>query len=484
MMSEEQRPLTKEEWIARMKEVGRDQLIKQEMIRLGFWIEKPLDPVEKEQIAQEEEERKQLRKELERLKRESERLPSIKEKLAEAREKRIEESKRRRAERKAQIEREREEAKKRWEQHLATHVVFAGEGVSAGLNNEEYDEDKLLKQGLPLVRSSLELAEKLGISLPCLKWLTYHRSAATLSHYARFTIPKKSGGLREISAPKPKLRQAQTWVKEAILDKIPLHDAAYGFVVGRSTVDNAKQHLNQKVVVKMDLEDFFPTIDFWRVRGVFQSFGYSEAISTLLALLTTEPPRTEVEFEGTSYYIALGKRHLPQGACTSPVLTNIICRRLDQRLSRFAQKLGFVYTRYADDLTFSGEEVGKIGYLMQKVRDIIENEGFQVNEKKTRVLRSSGRQRVTGIVVNEKPNLSRKELKKFRALLHNVEKNGLEKENRNNHPYFWDYLKGYVSYIQMVRPDLAIKFSEQLIRIAEKNRLPLSTPQGRVGHRT
>lgn len=483
-MSGEQRPLTKGEWIAQMKEVGREKLIKQEMIRLGFWVEKPLDSKEKEQIAQEEQERKQLQKELERLRRESERLPSIKEKLAEAREKRIEESKRRRAERKAQIERERAEAKKRWEQHLATHVVYAGEGVSAGLNNEEYDEDKLLKQGLPLIRSSLELAEKLGISLSRLKWLTYHRSAATLCHYARFTIPKKSGGLREISAPKPQLRQAQTWMKEAILDRIPLHHAAYGFVVGRSTVDNAKQHLKQNVVVKMDLEDFFPTIDFWRVRGVFQSFGYSEAISTLLALLTTEPPRTEIEFEGTSYYVSVGERQLPQGACTSPALTNIICRRLDQRLSRFAQKLGFVYTRYADDLTFSGEKVEKIGYLMKKVRAIVESEGFRVNDQKTRVLRSSGRQRVTGIVVNEKPNLSRKELKNFRALLHNVEKNGLEKENRSNHPYFWEYIKGYVSYVRMVRPDLGAKFSEQLARIAQKNRLPLSAGKGSVGHRS
>src|SRR5690606_25417850 len=154
-------------------------------------------------------------------------------------------------------------------------------------------------------------------------------------------------------------------------------------------------------------------------------------------------------------------------------LTNIICRRLDQRLSRFAQKLGFVYTRYADDLTFSGEKVEKIGYLMKKVRAIVESEGFRVNDQKTRVLRSSGRQRVTGIVVNEKRNLSRKELKNFRALLHNVEKNGLEKENRSNHPYFWEYIKGYVSYVRMVRPDLGAKFSEQLARIAQKNRLPL-----------
>ncbi|SFJ73878.1 reverse transcriptase family protein [Thermoflavimicrobium dichotomicum] len=478
-MSEEQfQPMTREEWIERIKKEGREEVIKKEMIRLGFWKEEPVDPATAEQIAKEQEERKQLVEELNQLKKESEKLPNIKEKLKEAREKRIEESKRKRAERKAEREKERQEAKKRWEEYKATHVIHVGDSFSAGLQNFDHDEEKLIRLGLPLIRSAMEMAEVMHLPLSRLKWLTYHRNTATLCHYARFTIPKKNGGVREISAPKKELRQAQAWVKERILDRIPVHQAAYGFVPGRSTVDHAKQHLKQAAVIKMDLKDFFPTINFWRVKGVFRSFGYSEAISTLFALLCTEPPRTEVEFDGKYYYIAMGERQLPQGACTSPALTNIICRRLDHRLSRLAETLGFTYTRYADDLAFSCDESAlcRIGALMTKARDIIDSEGFMVNEEKTRVLRSSQRQKVTGIVVNEKPNISRKELKKFRALLHNVERNGLEKENRQNHPRFWEYIQGYVSYIRMVRPDLGEKFSEQLVRIARKYQLRLSAP--------
>ncbi|WP_168188813.1 reverse transcriptase family protein [Thermoflavimicrobium daqui] len=478
MAEEQNHPLTREEWLERLQQEGRTEVIKKEMIRLGFWSEEPLTPEEEEQLAIENRERQQLEKELQRLKEESEKLPNIQEKINEVRKKRIEESKRKRAERKAQRELARQEAKKRWEEHQATHIVHVGEGYSAGLTSIHYDEEKLITHQLPLIRSAMELAEAMEMPLSRLKWLTYHRDTATLCHYARFTIPKKSGGVREISAPKKELRQAQAWVKEHLLDPIPVHSAAYGFVQGRSTVDNAKQHLQQAVVIKMDLKDFFPTIDFYRVRGVFQSFGYSEAISTLFGLLCTEPPRSEVEFDGRYYYVAMGKRQLPQGACTSPALTNIICRRLDQRLSRLADTHGFYYTRYADDLTFSCKEasMSRIGLLLKKIRDIVSSEGFMINEAKTRILRASRRQRVTGIVVNEKPNLSRKELKAFRALLHNVEKNGLEKENRSNHPHFWEYIKGYVNYIRMVRPDLGEKFTQQLVRIAGKYRLNLSLP--------
>lgn len=300
--------------------------------------------------------------------------------------------------------------------------------------------------------------------------MTYHRETATLCHYAQFTIQKKDGGTREISAPKSDLRQAQEWIKANILDHIPIHPRAFGFVKGRNTVDNAKQHVNRAAVIKIDLKDFFPTITFHRVKGLFQSFGYSGLISTLLALLTTEPPRKQVKFDGKYYYVAIGKRQLPQGACTSPSIANMICRRLDERLDRLAAEYGFCYTRYADDLTFSCDEQGlkRIGACIREVKNLVRFEGFEVNEKKIRVLRASRRQRVTGIVINQKPNLSRKELRNFRALLHNVEKNGLEAENRHQHPDFWRYIQGYTNYIRMVRPDLGEKYAEQVRRIGEK----------------
>lgn len=480
-MGEEQtdtgiRPLTREEWRQRMMEEGREETIKKEMIRLGFWTEKPLSPEEERQAAIEQEEIKRLQEELAELKKEHSRLGNIKQLLREARKKRIEESKRKRAERKALLEKQRAEAKARWEAYKESHIIHAGEGVSAGLNSWKNDEQKLMELGLPLIGSALALAEVMGLSLSQLKWLTYHRDTATLCHYHRFTIPKKGGGEREISSPKPLLRKAQLWVKEQILDKLAVSEAAYGFVPGRNIVDGAKLHVGKEAVIKMDLKDFFPHITFGRVRGLFCSLGYSQGIASLLALLCTEPPRKEVEFDGKYYYVAVGERQLPQGACTSPGITNLICRNMDQRLTRLAEAHGFVYTRYADDLTFScGKDAQrKIGPILHKAREIIRSEGFVENKKKTRILRKGRRQQVTGIVVNEKINLNRQTLRAFRALLHDAEQNGLQAANRQGHPNFWQYIQGYTCYVQMVRPELGARFAAQVERIGQKYGLPVS----------
>ncbi|PTM58809.1 reverse transcriptase family protein [Desmospora activa] len=472
-IKQEAGPLTREEWIAKVRSQGRDNTIREEMIRLGFWSNDELSSEEQRQQATEDEEYQQLLKELNKLKAESAKLSNLNELLKIARKKRIEESKRKRAERKARREREQAEAAQRWQAHKQTHVIHAGRGVSGGLQSTVYDEAKLIENNLPLIRSSLELAEAMEIPVGRLKWLTYHRKTATLNHYQRFTIPKKSGGRREISAPKKSLRAAQQWVKTHILDALTVHPAARGFVSGKSTLDHAEPHLQQAAVVKMDLKDFFPTIRFRRVKGFFHYLGYSEAVSTIFALLCTEPPRKEIQFNGTRYYVAMDERQLPQGACTSPALSNLICRRLDQRLRGLAEKHGFHYTRYADDLAFSCGEDGlnEIGAIINTSRDIIRFEGFAVNEEKTRILRASNRQNITGIVVNQKPNIRRKDLRAFRALLYSVEKNGLEQENRHNHPHFWDYIKGYASYIRMVRPDLEEKLAPRLLRISQKHGL-------------
>ncbi|MGX9705851.1 reverse transcriptase domain-containing protein [Laceyella tengchongensis] len=474
-MSEEKRPLTREEWIQKVSANGREATIREEMIRMGFWSNDSLTEEEKKQQQAEDEERARLAAELRRLQSKGMSMPKVQQLLQEVRQKRIEASRKRREEQKAEREQKRREAKVAWEQHRARHVVYAGEGVSGGLENKETQTEMLHQAGLPIVTTAEELAEAIGISVSKLKWLTYHRNTATLSHYFRFTIPKQNGEEREISAPKQTLRQAQAWIKTHLLDRLPVHSAAQGFVPGKSIVDNAKQHVGQAAVMKMDLRDFFPSIHFYRVRGLFQSFGYSEMISTLLALLCTEPPRRAVTLGGRVYHVAIGERQLPQGACTSPAITNLLCRRLDERLSGLAQKYGFQYSRYADDMTFSCSEagIGQIGAVINQVRRIVAFEGFTVNEDKTRVLKRTNRQTVTGIVVNEKINVNRREWKQFRALLHNVEKNGLEAENRAGHPHYWDYIKGYANFVRMVRPDLEEKLIRQLRAIAVKHRLSL-----------
>src|SRR5262249_9347798 len=209
---------------------------------------------------------------------------------------------------------------------------------------------------------------------------------------------------RAIWAPMPLLKAAQHWILHNIAEKLPVHGAVHGFLPGRSTLSNAAAHTDPRIVLKMDVKDFFPTVTLARVKGIFRKAGYREQVATLLALLCTESPREVVEREGQTYYVSLGPRCLPQGAPTSPALTNTLCLRLDRRLSGLAARLGWRYTRYADDLTFSlpaGHPGGpKTGALMGLVKRVVEAEGFRLHPDKTRVHRRGGRQQVTGLVVN------------------------------------------------------------------------------------
>jgi retron-type reverse transcriptase len=352
----------------------------------------------------------------------------------------------------------------------ATEIDFLGRGVSGGLANTASDEEKLKRFGLPSLSRPDQLAAALSIPLLRLRWLAFHSEASTVSHYVRFQIPKKSGGMRDIWAPQPKLAAAQAWILENILSKLPAGPTAHGFVPGRSTVTNAAPHVKRAIVVNVDLKDFFPSLTFPRVRGIFESLGYSPAVATVLALLTTESPRREVEYSGKKYYVALGPRALPQGACTSPALSNLAAWTLDRRLGGVAAKLGWTYTRYADDLTFSGDTLvpkgeknpKSVGWLLARVRHVCEAEAFAVNEKKVRVQRRNTAQMVTGVVVNEKPSTPRSERRRLRAILHHARFEGLEKQNRIGHADYVAWLKGHVAYVMMVNPEQGKKLKVRL----------------------
>ncbi len=345
----------------------------------------------------------------------------------------------------------------------ANDILFLGQGVSARLNDRQSDVAKLEQLGLPVVATAAELAGALGIEVPRLRWLAFHTEVATRLHYVHFEVPKRSGGVRRLSAPHASLAQTQQWIFREILNKLPVEEMAHGFVRGRNVLTNAQPHVGQPVILNLDLENFFPSISWVRIRALFQRLGYSGAVATILALLCTECPREAVEYAGTHYYVATGPRGLPQGASTSPALSNQIARRLDRRLKGLADKMGLVYTRYADDLTLSGpaELNSKVGYLMARVRHIAGEEGFRINSKKTRVLRRNTAQTVTGVVVNEKVNLSRRELRRLRAILHQAAKTGLEAQNRDEQPHFAAWLRGKIAYVRMVRPDLAEKLLTQ-----------------------
>ena len=298
----------------------------------------------------------------------------------------------------------------------ATDITFVGRGVSSLLNDRVSDVAKLTAAELPILSSPAELAAALSLTASALRWLCFHTEAATRIHYVQFEIPKKSGGTRTLSAPHAKLAAAQEWILANILAKIPTGGAAHGFVPGRSTLTNALPHAGKDVVVNVDLEAFFPSIRFGRVRALFRRLGYSGAVASLLALLCTECPRKKVLYDGTAYFVATGPRGLPQGACTSPAISNQIARKLDRRLSALMAKLGFAYTRYADDLTFSAPPGlrEKVAYLLARVRHICDDEGFRLNLKKTRVQRPESRQSVTGLVVNVAPAVPRDVVRRIR----------------------------------------------------------------------
>ena len=334
----------------------------------------------------------------------------------------------------------------------AEDIIYLGRGVSEQLGDRRAHVEALTARGLPLLATPVDVARALGLTLSRLRWLSFHSEAAERTHYVYFEIPKRSGGTRLLAAPHQALATAQQWIFHEVLEKLPTEAPAHGFIKGRSTVTNAVPHLHQDVVVNLDLSDFFPTITFRRVRGFFTRLGYSPAAASILTLLCTEAPRQAVEYDGQRLWVAAGPRALPQGACTSPAISNQIAKKLDRRLVGMCAKHGWTYTRYADDLTFSAPpgKRGEIAMLLARVRHIVKEEGFALNPKKGRVQRKAGRQLVTGVVVNDKPGLAREEVRRLRAILHGAKKTGLAAQNRENLPHFEAWLRGKIAYLSMI----------------------------------
>ena len=197
------------------------------------------------------------------------------------------------------------------------------------------------------------------------------------------------------------------------------------------------------------------------MRGLFRALGYADAFATVLALLCTEADVEAFDLDGQRYFVASGPRKLPQGAPTSPALTNILCSRLDRRLRAIAERSGFVYTRYADDLTFSAHppaadgapRAPEVGPLLRRVHHVVHAEGFRVHPEKTRVLRRSRRQEVTGIVVNHQLSVDRETLRRFRALLFQIDKDGPGGKRWGDATDVLAAAVGYANFVAMVTPD-------------------------------
>lgn len=249
------------------------------------------------------------------------------------------------------------------------------------------------------------------------------------SKYKEFKIPKKAGGEREIKAPDKFLLKIQRRINLILYLLFKPTEHSHGFLIGRSIKTNALPHQKKKYVLNMDIQDFFPSVSFYRIRAVLQisPLEINKSLAHIIANFCTLDAK------------------LPQGAPTSPVITNIICQKLDRKLNSFCKRLGVTYTRYADDLTFSADHNIFNEDFHLKVTEIISVEGFKIKKEKTRLRKPNMRQEVTGLVVNKKVNVNRDYIRNLRAMIHNFKKGRTMPQNIQN------VISGKLLFLKMVR---------------------------------
>jgi RNA-directed DNA polymerase len=317
-----------------------------------------------------------------------------------------------------------------------------------------------LKQNFFDLKTARDVASLLEVSY---EKLTYHLHRFPKDRkYAEFSVRKKSGGTRTISAPVTALKILQRKLSQVLYSIYNHKNPVHGFVVTRSIVTNAKQHLHRRFVLNVDLQDFFGSIHFGRVRGIFMSPPYkcSKEVATVLAQICCHD----------------GK--LPQGAPTSPIVSNMICVRMDKELRDLAYEFNCTYTRYADDITFSTNlsnfpeaiasihpEHPEVIILGERLLSLIQNNGFQINDRKVRLQHKSKRQEVTGLTVNQFPNVKRSYVREISSMLYVWDKFGLKSaqtrymEKRSKElqipegkvPPFRAVLRGKINFLGMVR---------------------------------
>jgi hypothetical protein len=362
-------------------------------------------------------------------------------------------------------------------------IVSLGDAFLAGQNIEDLAE--VLNQAYSLQFPNRPHPR---ISRRLLVYLAHHME----KRYYTFEIPKKSGGVRVIQAPIPKLKMVQQALNICFQCLFVPHKAAYGFVPGKNIVENARLHTGRRYVYNVDLKDFFPSTSFRRVKTVLALSPFllteeREPLAFLIANLCCAPN-------------AEGQAALPQGAPTSPTLTNVVCQRLDRKLNRFAREHKTRYTRYADDLTFSSNDAVFDDTVCRQIEAIIEEEGYHINVKKVRIQSLHIRQEVTGLTVNKKPNVRREYVKDIRYWLRTWRVFGYEHAmadlfDRYGHvqagdgslPHLENILAGKIAFLGMVRgqeDEMVRRFRAELQRLMGREKsdgdtsaaLPASAP--------
>ena len=324
-----------------------------------------------------------------------------------------------------------------------------------------------------------ELERLLDVDAGELAWFADTRGwerqvSEPLRHYHWIVAPKRNG-VRLLAAPKPRLKEIQRRLLRHVLTAIPLHPFAHGGVPGRSVRTALAPHAGARIVIRADLEMFFSVIAAGRVYGILRQAGYPESVAyTITGLCTTVVPRevwqqvrTPKDFERHRRLgRALATPHLPQGAPTSPALANLVAFSLDRRLAGLARAFGARYTRYVDDLTFSGGNRLRAGRsaFVDGVAKIARDEGFRLVDAKTVVLGSAGRQHALGAVINDHPTLVRSERDALRALLHNCATHGWRSQARG-HDAFPDHVLGRIGHVAGLDPVLGAKLRAAYDRI-------------------
>lgn len=301
--------------------------------------------------------------------------------------------------------------------------------------------NKLNQNSLPYFFDIDDFAKTIGFSSKMIHLFLDKKRKA----YSTFKILKKNGSFREIDAPSKPMKIIQRWILQHILYHIDPGEYAHGFVIGRSIATNAVEHQGQKLVLGIDLKDFFPSIKYNRILGYFKTLGYKEEIAIILTEMCTF------------------KWRLPQGAPTSPMLSNLISWHLDVKLAKFCEERGLTYTRYADDITISGGS--DLPRYSKTIIKKIEESGFIVNEEKLRLLTQGTSQKVTGIIVNEKISIGKDSKRKLNAIVYNIMRNGPILENRTNDPFFKERLFGHLGHAHLIDPEFASPLIEDLKKI-------------------
>ncbi len=319
---------------------------------------------------------------------------------------------------------------------------------------------------VPDLPTTTDLAHWLGLHDSELDWFAAqngfaHADSEALRHYHYRWIKKRNGSLRLLEAPKSRLKAIQRRILKGMLEFVPPHEAAHGFRARHSCLSHESQHAGQALVLRMDLRDFFASVSAARVHAMFCSLGYPKAVAwKLTGLCTHAASRSHLIAAATGLPLQwrtlnpYSAPHLPQGAPTSPMLANLCSFKLDLRLAALADDAGAAYSRYADDLTFSGDVAFARGAsrLVDAITPVLVAEGFAINPVKTRLMRGGQRQTVVGLVVNHHPNIRRVEFDRLKAVLHQCIRDGPDIQNRDDVPDFRAHLQGRVAHLAHVHP--------------------------------